>query len=57
MVYNAKGCFMPNTKLSLERIILHLWNREMQNNKFNLILNKFNEYLQKKTLKGVVFLQ
>ena len=30
--------------------------KQMQNNKFNFILHKFNEYLQKKTLKRCCFL-
>ena len=42
---------MLNIKLPLEKIILHLWNKEIQNSKFNFILYKINEYLQKKTVK------
>ena len=38
---------MPNAKLPLQKIILHLWNREIQTNKFNSILHKYNEYLPK----------
>ena len=42
--------------LALEKIILHLWNREIQTNKINFILCKSNEYQQKTALKRCRFL-
>ena len=45
---------MSNTKVPLEIIILHLWNGEIQNIKFNLISHKFNKCPYKKTLKNTL---
>ena len=42
--------------LTLERIILHLWNRDIQTNKINFVLYKFNEYLHMMTLNIICWM-
>ena len=59
MVYNTKGCLIPNTNwITLERTILTLWNRRIQANAFSFIEFKFDQYTcRRRHLKSVVFLQ
>ena len=59
MVYNTKGCLMPNTNwITLERTILTLWNRRIQTNAFSFIEFKFDQYAwRRRHIKSVMFLQ
>ena len=52
-----KGSLMPNTKLPLENIVLDLRNKEIQNKKFNFILQGLINTYRRRHLKSVVFLR
>ena len=52
-----KGSLMPNTKLPLENIVLDLRNKEIQNKKFNFILQSLINTDRRRHLKGVAFLR
>ena len=52
-----KGSLMPNTKLPLGNIVLDLRNKEIQNKKFNFILQSLINTYRRRHLKGVAFLR
>ena len=50
MIYYAKGCLMPNTKMPMGKKYFTFVKQRNKTSKFTFILHKFVEYLQKSGL-------